>query len=57
MIKRVRAAVAEGRKFTMVSLDDVPDDWTIAVPGAVGGGGAWEYVLEDVKTRQPADHP
>jgi uncharacterized protein len=49
MIKRVRAAVADGRTFTMVSLDDVPDDWTIAVPGAVGGGGAWEYVLEDVK--------
>ena len=40
--------MAEGRKFTMVSLGEVPDDWTIAVPGAVGGGGAWEYVLEDV---------
>lgn len=49
MIKRMRAALAQGRKFTMVSAEDVADDWTIAVPGGVGGGGAWEYVLDDVK--------
>jgi DUF917 family protein len=45
-IKAVQDAFAAGKKFTMMSLDDLPDDWTVAVPVAVGGGGAWEYVRE-----------
>ena len=49
MIQRVRDAVKQGRKFTMVSVKDLPDDWQIAVPSAVGGGGAWEHVLEEVE--------
>lgn len=46
LIKRVKAAIAEGKKFTMVNLSDVPDDWMVVSPGALGGGGAWEYVIE-----------
>lgn len=46
LIKRVKAAIAEGKKFTMVNLSDVPDDWMVVAPGALGGGGAWEYVIE-----------
>ena len=46
MVKQVKDAVAQGRKFTMISVDDVPDDWTVVVPVGVGGGGAWEYVRE-----------
>ena len=49
MIQRVRDAVKQGRKFTMISVKDLPDDWQIAVPSAVGGGGAWEHVLEEVR--------
>ena len=45
-IKAVQDAIAAGKKFTLMSLDDLPDDWTVAVPVAVGGGGAWEYVRE-----------
>lgn len=46
MIERMRDAVAQGKTFTMVSVDDLPDDWTVVVPSGVGGGGAWEYVRE-----------
>ena len=46
LIKRVKAAIAEGKKFTMVDLADLPDDWMVVSPGALGGGGAWEYVVE-----------
>jgi DUF917 family protein len=46
MVKRVKDAIAQGRTFTMVSLEDVPDDWRIVSGGGIGGGGAWEYVRE-----------
>src|SRR5438034_4360175 len=46
LVQRVKDALAAGTKFTMMPLDDVPDDWTVAVPVGVGGGGAWEYVRE-----------
>ncbi len=46
LVQRVKDAVVAGSKFTMMSLDDLPDDWTVAVPVGVGGGGAWEYVRE-----------
>jgi len=45
-IKTVKDGIAAGKKYTMISLDDLPDDWTLAVPVGVGGGGAWEYVRE-----------
>lgn len=49
MIRQIRAAFAQGRKFTMIDTDAVGDDWVVAMPGAVGGGGPWEFVLDDVK--------
>src|SRR5262249_53458537 len=36
LVQRVKDALAAGSKFTMVSLEDVPDDWTVAVPVGVG---------------------
>jgi hypothetical protein len=49
MIKRVKDAMAEGRRFTLLSIDDLPDDWTVVVPSGVGGGGAWDYVRDRVQ--------
>ena len=46
LIKRVKAAISEGKKFTLVSLADLPDEWMVVSPGALGGGGAWEHVVE-----------
>lgn len=46
MVRRVKELVAKGHTFTMIALEDVPEDWTVASGGGVGGGGAWEYVRE-----------
>lgn len=46
MIKRVREALAQGRTFRMIALDDLPDDWIVANLVTVGGGGAWEHVTQ-----------
>lgn len=47
MIKTAQDLMAQGKKFTMISPDDVPDDWmVVAAAGGVGGGGAWDYVRE-----------
>jgi uncharacterized protein len=43
-VTRVKQALAQGKKFQMIALEDVPDDWTVVSPGGVGGGGAWQYV-------------
>lgn len=43
-VTRVKEALAQGKKFQMIALEDVPDNWTVVSPGGVGGGGAWQYV-------------
>lgn len=48
-VKRVKDALAAGKTFTMISLEDVPDDWTTITPGGAGGGGAWQYVIQRAK--------
>src|SRR5207247_947161 len=55
-VQRVKEALAHGRKFTMVSVDDLPDDWTTITPGGAGGGGAWQYVIDRTKQQNlPTD--
>src|SRR5437867_6222905 len=50
MIRQAKAQLAEGKAFTLVSIDDLPDDWSIVTAaGGIGGGGAWEYVIERTK--------
>lgn len=50
MIQTARTLMSQGKKFTMISADDLPDDWmVVAAAGGVGGGGAWEYVTDRVK--------
>lgn len=49
-IKTAKELMAAGKKFTIISPDDIPDDWmVVAAAGGVGGGGAWEYVIERTK--------
>jgi DUF917 family protein len=43
---RAREAFAQGKRFRLIPLDQVPDDWMVVSPGGIGGGGAWEYVRE-----------
>lgn len=53
MIRTAKALMAEGKKFTLISVEDLPDDWmVVAAAGGVGGGGAWEYVRERTRKQE-----
>ncbi|MFZ0880897.1 MAG: DUF917 family protein, partial [Candidatus Acidiferrales bacterium] len=50
MIRQAKALLAAGKRFNIVSVDELPDDWTIVTAaGGIGGGGAWPYVTERIK--------
>jgi len=50
MIKQVKNMLAEGKAFRVVPMDQLPDTWTVVTAaGGIGGGGAWEYVIERTK--------
>jgi DUF917 family protein len=44
MIQRVTAALRAGQTFTMIALEDVPDEWLGFTAFGIGGGGAWDNV-------------
>jgi uncharacterized protein len=48
-VQRIKEALAQGKKFTMISVDDLPADWTTVTVAGVGGGGAWDYVRDRTK--------
>jgi DUF917 family protein len=50
MIRQAKALLDAGKSYNVVSVDDLPDDWTVVqAAGGIGGGGAWEYVTERIK--------
>jgi len=46
MIDQITKALHEGKVFKMISLEDLPDDWTGFTSFGIGGGGAWQDVIE-----------
>ncbi len=48
-VDRLKAALAQGRTFSMIDVDDLPSDWTTVTVAGVGGGGAWDYVVDRMK--------
>ena len=58
-IENVKAALGAGKSFRLLSVEDFPEDgMTVAVQG-LGGGGAWEYVIErtDAQNLPTIDDP
>lgn len=53
----LKEALAHGKKFTMISVDDLPDNWMTVTPADVGGGGAWDYVRERIDQQKLATVP
>jgi DUF917 family protein len=50
MIRQVKTAMDSGKQYRMISVQDLPDDWNVVMAaGGIGGGGAWEYVVERTK--------
>jgi len=45
-IDSVRQALSEGKEFRLISTENFPDDWMVVAVQGLGGGGAWEYVIE-----------
>ena len=53
-MQRMKAALDQGKKFTMIDVDDIPEDWNTITVAGVGGGGAWEYVTDRTKKQNLA---
>jgi DUF917 family protein len=50
MIKQAKALLAAGKQFNIISMADLPDDWTVVqAAGGIGGGGAWQHVIDRTK--------
>ena len=45
-IKQVKEALNQGKQFKLISTDNFPDDWMVVAVQGLGGGGAWEHVIE-----------
>lgn len=45
-IERVKSALQDGKVFTTITLENLPDDALIAAVQGIGGGGPWQYVIE-----------
>lgn len=45
-IEEVQAALAEGKVFTTIPVDAIPDDGLVVAVQGIGGGGPWQYVID-----------
>lgn len=45
-IKQITKALSEGEEFKLISTDNFPNDWMVVAVQGIGGGGAWEHVIE-----------
>ena len=45
-IEEVQRALADGKTFRLIAPDAVPDDGLVVAVQGLGGGGAWEHVIE-----------
>ena len=45
-IKQVKKALNKGKQFKLISTNNFPDDWMVVAVQGLGGGGAWEHVIE-----------
>ena len=48
LIDTVRQALASGKQFRLLTVSSIPKHWLVAAVQGLGGGGAWDYVLERV---------
>ena len=45
-ITEVRAALAAGKVFRTVKVDNIPDDGMVVAVQGIGGGGPWQHVID-----------
>ena len=52
LISEIKEALKKGMTFTMMSPDNFPESGLVAAVQGLGGGGAWDYVIERTKQQQ-----
>ena len=45
-IADIKKALADGKKFRLISTEGFPDDGMVVAVQGLGGGGAWEHVIK-----------
>lgn len=45
-IAEIKSALAEGKVFRTISVDQIPDDGLVVAVQGIGGGGAWQHVID-----------
>jgi DUF917 family protein len=45
-IAEVKAALAAGKVFRTIKVDDVPDEGMVVAVQGIGGGGPWQHVID-----------
>ena len=45
-ITEVKAALADGKVFRTIKVDDVPEDGMVVAVQGIGGGGPWQHVID-----------
>ncbi|MGB5334625.1 MAG: DUF917 domain-containing protein [Woeseiaceae bacterium] len=53
-IKSVKQALSEGKEFKLISTENFEEDWMVVAVQGLGGGGAWEYVIERTERQKLA---
>ncbi len=49
----ITSLLAEGKEFRIISLNDLPDDWTVIEPaGRIGGGNPWKHVVKRMREKK-----
>jgi len=45
-ISQIKEALSEGKEFRLISTENFPNNWMVVAVQGIGGGGAWEHVIE-----------
>jgi DUF917 family protein len=51
-IEEIKQALRDGKVFTLISPDDIAKDGMVVAVQGIGGGGAWQHVIERTKEQK-----
>ena len=51
-IEKIKQVLSDGKVFTLISPEDIALDGMVVAVQGIGGGGAWEHVIERTKEQK-----
>jgi len=51
-IEKIKQALNDGKVFTLISPDDIAQDGMVVAVQGIGGGGAWQHVIDRTKEQK-----